>query len=747
MAFNWQDPAYGIDPNSGVDPNGVAIGSPSTLASVTKNPDGSITYAWANGTTQTTRPGGAKDVTISGITTKYDAAGNVLSNTKADGTTATAADAAAINDANNQFDWKHIAATGIRSAKEASEKLNVVGTPGLNQGVANDKLFGGPDSGKSLFTDSAFGKILGGAASVYGLGGLKGDGTQPGTTSGTGGTTGGTGTGAGGSPTAGADLAAFQKQLADSAAANSGDRAPPTVTAGGYTAPTIAAPTPASYSGYTAPTINAPPTISAGQVGTPERVTPTTISAGSVSAPTIAAPGTIQAGSITAPQIGVSDINKPADITAQHIDRIMMDPTQTAESRDAMLKALAMAEGAANGTAPSAAVQLLQKAIDTNARQQLGAAGALQGRSPGAALRAGQQGLMAANAASAADMAALRASEQATGRQQYGTFASSLYQNDVSRAAAQLGADVDVAKTNAINLLDAAKSNQSSALQTSIANMNKQVQVATANMNAALDAGKTNLAAAMQAQIENIRNTITVSTANASNELTSRIATLNAQMDAAKANQATALAAGQSNAANALNARIAQIQADLEASKSNLAAVTQTNIANASLQANASQFNANAANTASLADLNARTQVGINNATLAAGAAQFTADAANKASAYNQSAALQQQIIDNARTQGLRDDQIQLLLAQMGFNYQDKALAQAKTLADQAALASGIGSLSKFIANLGGGSTPSNDLASGAVYTGPGSGGVASYYPAAGGGGVTYGANGSPILD
>ena len=745
MAFNWQDPQYGLDPSSGVDPNGVQIGAPSSLTGVTKNPDGSITYTWADGATQTTRPGGAKDVTIGGITTKYDASGAVLSNTKADGTAATAADADAYNKTANQFDWGGIAKTGIRSLKEDSEKLNIVGTPGLNQGVANDKLFGGANSGKSLFTDSAVGKVLGGAASIYGLGGLKGDGTQPGSTSTTGGGTGGAGAGgAGGSGTAAADLAAFQKQLADSAAANGGDRAPPTITSGGYTAPTIASPTPVSVTGYTAPTINAPPTISAGQIGAPERVQATTINAGSVNAPVIGAPGTIQAGSITAPQIGVSDINKPADITAQKIDRIMMDPSQTTESRDAMLKALAMAEGAANGTAPSAAVQLLQKAIDTNAKQQLAAAGALQGRSPGSALRAGQQGLMAANAASAADMAALRASEQATGRQQYGTFASSLYQNDVSRAAAQLGADVDVAKTNAINLLDAAKSNQSSALQTSIANMNKQVQVATANMQAALDAGKTNLAAAMQAQIENIRNTITVSTANASNELTSRIATLNAQMDAAKANQATALAAGQSNAANALNARIAQIQADLEASKANLAAVTQTNISNATLAAGAAQFNANAANTASLADLTARTQVGINNATLAADASRFTADAANKAAASNQSAALQQQIIDNARAQGLRDDQIQLLLAQMGFNYQDKALAQAKTLADQAALASGLGNLGKFISSIGGSGDSKNGDASGAIYSGPGQGGVSSYYPYASG---SIGTNGAPILD
>ena len=754
MAFNWQDPQYGItltDGGQAIDPNGVSIGAPTTLASVVKNPDGSITYTWASGDTMTTKPGGNGSLTSGGLTQNFGPGGNT-STTNADGSPATQQQIDAAN-ASGGFggitSWGDAAKTGIRSIKDAADSLNVVGTPGLNNNVANDKIFGGPDSGKNLFTDSSFGKILGGAATAYGLGGLKGDGTQPGGTSssGAGGTgTVGTGVTGGGFPTAATDLTTLQKQLADSVAANSGDRAPPTITAGGYTAPTIAAPTPVGYSGYTAPTVNAPPTISAGQVGPVQQVTPTTITAGSVSAPVIGAPGTIQAGSITAPQIAVSDITKPGDVTAQKIDRITMDSTNADQSRTAMQNALAMAEGAANGTAPSAAVQLMQKAIDTNARQQLAAAGSLQGRSPGAALRAGQQGLMAANAASAADVAALRAQEEATGRQQYGTFASSLYQNDISRAAAQLGADVDVAKTNAINLLDAAKSNQSTALQTSIANMNKQVQVATANMNAALDAGKTNLAAAMQAQIENIRNTITVSTANASNELTSRIATLNAQMDAAKANQATALSAGQTNAANALQARIAQIQADLDASKANLSAVTQTNIANASLQANASQFNANAANTASLADLSARTTVGINNANLAASAAQFSADAANKAAMSNQSAALQQQIIDNARAQGLRDDQIQVLLAQMGFNYEDKKLALTKSLADQAATATGISNLGKLLSQIGSSSssTPTNGSASGAVYTGPGSGGVSSYYPYATG---STGTNGVPILD
>src|SRR5207244_1894145 len=142
MAFDWQDPQYGItltDGGQAIDPNGVSIGAPTTLASVVKNPDGSITYTWSSGDTMTTKPGGNGSLTSGGLTQNFGTDGNV-STTKADGTAASASDIAAAN-ARGGFggitSWKEAATTGLRSAKEASEKLNIVGTPGLNQGVAN----------------------------------------------------------------------------------------------------------------------------------------------------------------------------------------------------------------------------------------------------------------------------------------------------------------------------------------------------------------------------------------------------------------------------------------------------------------------------------------------------------------------------------------------------------------------------------------------------------------------------------
>jgi len=234
MAFNWQDPQYGItltDGGQAIDPNGVSIGAPTTLSSVVKNPDGSITYTWASGDTMTTKPGGNGSLTSGGLTQNFGVGGNT-STTNADGSPATQQQIDVAN-ARGGFggitSWGDAAKTGIRSIKDAADSLNVVGTPGLNNNVANDKIFGGPNSGKNLFTDSSFGKILGGAATAYGLGGLKGDGTQPGGTSssGAGGTgAGGTGVTGGGFPTAATDLTTLQKQLADSVAANSGDRAP-----------------------------------------------------------------------------------------------------------------------------------------------------------------------------------------------------------------------------------------------------------------------------------------------------------------------------------------------------------------------------------------------------------------------------------------------------------------------------------------------------------------------------------------
>src|ERR1041384_7891977 len=47
-----------------------------------------------------------------------------------------------------------------KAVKEFSEKFNLAGTPGFNQGVANDDLFGGPNAGKILFTNDAVGSTF-----------------------------------------------------------------------------------------------------------------------------------------------------------------------------------------------------------------------------------------------------------------------------------------------------------------------------------------------------------------------------------------------------------------------------------------------------------------------------------------------------------------------------------------------------------------------------------------------------------
>jgi hypothetical protein len=80
--------------------------------------------------------------------------------------------------------------------------------------------------------------------------------------------------------------------------------------------------------------------------------------------------------------------------------------------------ALAYATAAAKGAVPSAAEAMFRKSTDENVANQLGMAATLQGSRPGLAMRAGLQGAQRAIGASAADAAALRANEMATGRSQ-----------------------------------------------------------------------------------------------------------------------------------------------------------------------------------------------------------------------------------------------------------------------------------------------------------------------------------------
>jgi hypothetical protein len=179
--------------------------------------------------------------------------------------------------------------------------------------------------------------------------------------------------------------------------------------------------------------------------------------------------------------------------------------------------ALSKVKLAAEGSAPSAAQALLQKGVDEAAGNARGLAASLQGRNPGMALRSGEQFAQGAYAQSAADMAALRASEIATARGQYGDFTKGLNTNHIQQAGLQLGADVDVSKatpathlqadiSNQITRLDASKAEAANFLQANIVNVQNELTRLISNRDAALQAGMPPQANNLTSQIENQRS-------------------------------------------------------------------------------------------------------------------------------------------------------------------------------------------------------------------------------------------------
>lgn len=562
-----------------------------------------------------------------------------------------------------------------------------------------------------------------------------------------------------------------------------------------YTAPTTGPA--ATYQAPQATAIGYTPAQSAygplvqGGTATAQQVTAQQIAApGDITAQQIGMPGGVSAGHVTAERIGMDQVGSagagqiaatlagrqtiaPAgSVTADQIDRQLLERQNADASRAEFMDALAKIKIAAEGGAPSAAEALMRKGIDEAVGAQHGLAASLQGRNPGVALRTASIGAKDAIAKSAADMAALRAGEQATARGQFGEFAKGLNANDIQTAGLQLGADVDINKanqsaklgadtatlgaktqtnvaqlgadvaitqTNVDNLLKAAQSNQTTELQSSIANLNARLDVLKSNQAAALQAGMANQAADLQAQIVTLQESVKVATANASNALTARIETTRQQLDVLKSNQAAALRAGEVNAANDLQAQIATMTNNLNAAISNQSMVTQVNLANTGYQNEASKFGAAETN------LTSRFNTG-----LAADAAQFGAAQTNDFTKYNTGltadalkfgaeqtnltdrfnagqnlsatqtnidAGLRQQVINNARDQGLRDDQIEVLLASLGMARQDSNQQKALDAAGDARLMQLISM---------------------------GASGISNPSP---GGGATKGANGSYILE
>jgi hypothetical protein len=342
------------------------------------------------------------------------------------------------------------------------------------------------------------------------------------------------------------------------------------------------------------------------------------VGAQTVTPQTIAGVAPISAATAMTSGAGAQQIARPGAITPQQVSAQQIGPVGLAPGANAHQAsqdaAQSMLQGAAEGTAPSAAEALLRKGIDENAGTALGMAATLQGSRPGMALHQGLAAAKGAIAKSAADAAALRANEMATGRQQYSDATTQARAQDIQAASTNLSAQIDTLKSNQQAALAAGNTNAANALQAQIQTVQSQ-----------LDASKANQQAALQATLANQSTGADLAKANASNQLQAQIVTMQQQLDVAKQNAANALAAGQMNQASALQAQIATMSSQLDAMKSNQASALSTattnagltqqaNLTNANLAQNQSQFGATQDLTAQQANQTAQTQANAINA-------------------------------------------------------------------------------------------------------------------------------------
>ena len=393
----------------------------------------------------------------------------------------------------------------------------------------------------------------------------------------------------------------------------------------------------ATQPGITTQQVTAPSAV-AGQAAQTPAVTATTLNApqntfkAGVTAGTVAAPAAITAQTVTAPQntfkagVTAGTVAAPATITPQQLTS-SITPDQQA--------AIDLAKAQATGTAPSAAQALLQKGIDQDIGASYGLAASIGGRNAGQALLQGSANAQNSIAKSAADMAALRATEIQQGTQEYGTLSQGAAGQELTRNT----------------------SNQTSDLTAQINNVQNTISVLTNNRDAALKAGLQNQADQLTAQLENQKETLSALQGNQTSNLTAQINNVQNTIAVLTSNRDAALKAGLQNQADQLTAQIENQKETLSALQSNqsslLAAATSTaanatavNTSNAALRTQASQTNTTAGEAASAANainnLNAQIQTAQNNITVLTS----DRDAALKAGLQNQADQLTAQIND-----------------------------------------------------------------------------------------------------
>lgn len=363
----------------------------------------------------------------------------------------------------------------------------------------------------------------------------------------------------------------------------------------------------------------ATPVAAAPVVSAPGAVTPPSVdfNAGLVTPGSISAAPTIGTSPVVnAPQLGPAPTIGAGSASGSGVTATNVDPNQAHAApvadiaaggvgRDAQVTALGQLKDAAEGKTPSAAEWLMRKGIDENVGAAYGLAASLQGRNPGIALRTGAITAKDAIAKSAADAAALRATEMAKAREAYATLGTSIAAQDLS----------------------ALQSNQSKDLTLSVTNLQEKIKVLQGNQQAQLQAGMATAANATAASIATLQAQTQVAIANLQTSTARDIADQTAQLDASKATAANAVAISIANANNEMTKLVENLHAQTAANDRNAATETAKAIAQLDTQTKLlmqqqdqlfDAAKANAANQVSVNNTNATnaTTVSVSNAAL-----------------------------------------------------------------------------------------------------------------------------------
>lgn len=456
----------------------------------------------------------------------------------------------------------------------------------------------------------------------------------------------------------------------------------PTVTAPTVTAPTIGGPTATNVAQYDP---NNVPKVSGDYSYNPYMIDPGSIKYA-------------QAGSASGAGVSAQMI----DPTGLKIDRGAVPDIDISGTvgRQAQLGALGLMKTAAEGSAPSAAQILMQQGIDSAVGSAYGLAASTQGRNPGEALRQGVTSAADLTGKAAAQSAALRATEMAEARGQYGTLASQIAAGDIQVAQSNQTKNLQVEITNLNAKIDVLKANQRADLDAGIATASNATAASIATLQAQTAVAGFNLAASVNVDIANQTSANNAMMSAKANQLKADSDNALHQVQIIQQNLANAQSANNQDAANAWSAKLEQAKLDAQVAQKNQTDLLHASETNATNATNTNTFNAGVAN----------------------GTSQFNAGAIRNVDLSNQAAALSEQTINNAMQLGLSGQAFNA--AALGL--QTQAQYQAAKSAYDAGWAQFLQGTAKTIAGI-----PS----------------VPSGAPPALPPPVTYGANNSPIFD